>query len=83
MSKTYYKASNSTLDSVVTLPLFEVNVLKGDNKIMMIKTTDKTDNIGEVEIWSWKKKIYDHSQPFRWFKNGSSVTGERLGTKYW
>ena len=42
MSKTYYKASNSTLDSVVTLPPFEVNVLKGDNKIMMIKTTDKT-----------------------------------------
>ena len=42
MSKTYYKASNSTLDSVVTLPSFEVNVLKGDNKIMMIKTTDKT-----------------------------------------
>ena len=57
MSKTYYKASNSTLDSVVTLPLFEVNVLKGDNKIMMIKTTDKTDNIGEVEIWSWKKNL--------------------------
>ena len=44
MSKTYYKASNSTLDykSVVTLPSFEVNVLKGDNKIMTIKTTDKT-----------------------------------------
>ena len=42
MSKTYYKVSNSTLDSEVTLPSFEVNVLKGDNKIMMIKTTDKT-----------------------------------------
>ena len=46
MSKTCYKASNSTLDykttdSVETLPSFEVNVLKGDNKIMMIKTTDK------------------------------------------
>ena len=68
MSKTYYKASNSTLDSVVTLPSFEVNVLKGNNKIMMIKTTD---NIGEVEMWSWKKQIYDHSQPFRWFKKGS------------
>ena len=40
MSKTYYKANISTLDSVVTLPLFEVNVLKGDNKMMMIKTTD-------------------------------------------
>ena len=42
MSKPYYKASNSTLDSVVTLPSFEVYVLKGDNEIMMIKTTDKT-----------------------------------------
>ena len=47
MNKTYYmyEANNSTLDtldSVVTLPSFEVNVLKGDNKIMMIKTTDKT-----------------------------------------
>ena len=42
MSKTYYKANNSTLDSVVTLPSFEVNVLKAENKIMMIKTTDKT-----------------------------------------
>ena len=42
MSKTYYKANNSILDSVVTLPSFEVNVFKGDNKIMMIKTTNKT-----------------------------------------
>ena len=42
MSKTYCKASNSTLDSEVTLSSFEVNVLKGDNKMMMIKTTDKT-----------------------------------------
>ena len=42
MNKTFYKASNSTLDSVVTLPSFEVNMFKGDNKIMMIKTTDKT-----------------------------------------
>ena len=42
MNKTYYKASNSTLDSAVILPSFEVNVLRGDNKIMMIKTTDKT-----------------------------------------
>ena len=40
--KKIYKASNSTLDSVVTLPPFEVNVLKGDNKITMIKLTDKT-----------------------------------------
>ena len=35
---------------------------------MMIKT--KPDNIGEVEIWSWNK-LYDHSQPFHWFKKGS------------
>ena len=42
MSKTYYKANNSTLDSVVTLLSFEVNVLKDNNKIMMIKTTDET-----------------------------------------
>ena len=41
MSKTYYKTSNCTLDSVVTFPSFEVNVLKGDNKIM-IETIDKT-----------------------------------------
>ena len=32
ISETYYKASNSTLDSVATLPSFEVNVLKGYNK---------------------------------------------------
>ena len=42
MGKTYNKANNSTLDSVVSLPSFEVNVLKGDNKMMMIKTTDRT-----------------------------------------
>ena len=29
MGKTYYKANNSTLDSVISLPSFEVNVLKG------------------------------------------------------
>ena len=51
MSKTYYKTNNSTLDSIVTLPSCEVNVLKGDNK-MMIKTTDKTNNISEAEILS-------------------------------
>ena len=45
MSKTYYKVSNSTLDSEVTLPSFEVNVLKGDNKIMMIKTTDSESSL--------------------------------------
>ena len=37
---------------------------------MMIKTIDKRDNIGVIEIWSWKK-IYNHSQPFHWFKKGS------------
>ena len=42
MSKTFYKASNSTLDGVLTLASVEVNVLKGYNKIMMIKKTDKT-----------------------------------------
>ena len=42
MTKTYYKAINSILDSVVTLASFEINVLKSGNKIMMIKTTDKT-----------------------------------------
>ena len=41
-NKAFYKANNYTLDSVVILPSFRVNVLKGDNKIMMIKTTDKT-----------------------------------------
>ena len=54
MSKTYYKACNSTLDSVVTLPSFEVNVLKGDNKVMMIKTTDKTRK-GIVTVTKWIK----------------------------
>ena len=39
MSKIYYKANNSTLDYKT---VFEVNVLKGDNKIMMINLTDKT-----------------------------------------
>ena len=42
MRKTYYKTNNSTLDRVVTLPSFEVIMLNGDNKIIMIKTTDKT-----------------------------------------
>ena len=50
---------------------------------MMIKTTDKTDNIGAVEIWSWKKIL----QPFSTLpliqEGQLSVTGERLGTKYW
>ena len=82
MSKTYYKTNNSTLDSIVTLPSFEVNVLKGDNK-MMIKTTDKTNNISEVEILSLKKNL----QPFSTLpliqEGQLSVTGERLGTKYW
>ena len=36
---------------------------------MMIKTTEETDNIGEVEID--EKTFYDHSQPFHWFKKGS------------
>ena len=43
MSKTCYKVNNSTLDyKTVTLPSFEVNVLKDDDKIMMIKTTEET-----------------------------------------
>ena len=82
MRKTYYKASNSTLDSVVTLPSFEVNVLKGDNKKWWLRQQTKPNNIGEVEIWSWKK-IYDHSQPFRWFKKGSCLSKDTKGTKYW
>ena len=57
---------------------------------MMIKTTEKknktkkkTDNIGEVEIWSCKKIL----QPFATLpliqEGELSVTGERLGIKYW
>ena len=47
---------------------------------MMIKTTvKKPDNIGEVEIWSWKKILQPFSTLLLIQEGQLSVTGERLG----